>query len=72
VLKFNDEAPQVTVSEGLTQGPYVAAKAGLEPTTLWMKGEESTNAPSTVSLSTKSYIVYKNKKKTNALRQPWI
>jgi len=28
------EALQATASEGLAQGPYVAAKAGFEPTTL--------------------------------------
>src|SRR6218665_281849 len=28
---------QVTVSEGLTHGPYMAARAGVEPTTLRLK-----------------------------------
>ena len=28
------EALQATVSEGLAQGPYLAARAGFEPTTL--------------------------------------
>ena len=36
---------RATVSEGLAQGPYVAARAGFEPTTLWSKGIDSTNAP---------------------------
>jgi len=35
------EALQATVSEGLAQGPYLAARAGFEPT----KGIVSTNAP---------------------------
>ena len=28
LLKFHAEAPQATASEGLAQGPYVAARAG--------------------------------------------
>src|SRR6218665_62990 len=43
VPKFHAEAPQATASEGFAQGPYVAAKAGFEPTTLGSKGNESTN-----------------------------
>ena len=35
---------QATVSEGLAQGPYVAAR--VEPMTLRTKGIDSTNAPS--------------------------
>ena len=31
VLEFTRETLQATVSEGLAQGPYVAAKAGFEP-----------------------------------------
>ena len=30
--------------KGLVQGPYVAARAGFEPTTLQSKGIDSTNA----------------------------
>jgi len=37
------EALQANASEGLTQGPYVAAREGFEPTTLRTKGIESTN-----------------------------
>jgi len=33
VSKFHSEASQASVSEGLAQGPYVAARAGFEPTT---------------------------------------
>ena len=33
------------MSEGLAQGPYVAAREGFEPTALWTKGVDSTNAP---------------------------
>ena len=31
---------QATMDEGLAQGPYVAARVGFEPTTLWMQGAE--------------------------------
>ena len=34
-----------TASEGLAQGPYVAARAGFELATLRTKGDESTNEP---------------------------
>ena len=43
--EFHAEAPQATVSEGLAQGPYVAARAGFEHTTLRTKGAESANVP---------------------------
>ena len=33
------------MSEGLAQGPYVAARAGFELKTLRSKGFDSTNAP---------------------------
>src|SRR6218665_2252103 len=39
VPEFHAEAPQATVSEGLAQGPYVAARAGVEPTTLRLRVE---------------------------------
>ena len=45
VSEFHAEAPQATASEGLAQGPYVAARAGFEPMTPRMKGDESTNEP---------------------------
>ena len=45
VSKFQAEAPQATVSEGLAQGQYVAAIAGFEPATLRKKGNESTTNP---------------------------
>jgi len=38
VSEFHAEAPQATVSEGLAQGPYVAARAGFEPTTIRSTG----------------------------------
>ena len=44
-LEFHGKVPQATASEGLTQGPYMAARAGFEPTTLWTKGDEYTNEP---------------------------
>ena len=45
VSVFHAEAPQATVSEGLAQGPYVAPRAGFEPTTLWSTAMDSTNEP---------------------------
>jgi len=46
VSEFHAEAPQAIIaSEGLAQGPCVAAGAGLESMTLWTKGCESTNEP---------------------------
>ena len=47
VPEFHAKAPQATVSEGLAQGPYVAARAGVEPMTIWTKGIDSNNAPPT-------------------------
>ena len=43
VSESHAEASQESVSEGLAQGPYVAARAGFEPTTLLTKGNECTN-----------------------------
>ena len=37
---------QATASEGLAQGPHMAARAGLKPATLWTKGTEPTAEPS--------------------------
>jgi len=39
--EFHAEAPQVSVSEGLAQGPYVAARVGFEPAI----AIDSTNEP---------------------------
>src|SRR6218665_2607119 len=36
---------QSSASEGLAQGPYLVTRAGFKPTTLWTKGDESTNEP---------------------------
>jgi len=44
VGSLHAEALHATVSEGLVQGPYVAARVGFETTTLWSKGIDSTNA----------------------------
>ena len=44
-FQFYAKVPQATASEGLAQGPYVAARAGFEPATLRTKGDESTNEP---------------------------
>ena len=46
VSEFHAEAPQAIASEGLAQGPYVAARAGFEPRILWTKCVEYTNEPS--------------------------
>ena len=43
--EFHAEASQATLSEGLAQGPYVAARVGFEPTTLRMKDDELTSEP---------------------------
>ena len=43
VSEFHAKAQQATASEGLVQGPYVAARTGFEPATLRTKGAESTN-----------------------------
>ena len=43
MLEFHAEVPQAIASEGLAQCPYMAARAGFEPTALRMKGDESTN-----------------------------
>ena len=50
VPEFHTEAPQAAVSEGLAQGPYVAARVGVELITLRTKGVDSTNATPTQSL----------------------
>src|SRR6218665_2016385 len=47
VPEFHAEAPPATVSGGLIQGPYMAARTGVEPMTLRTKGVDSTNAPPT-------------------------
>src|SRR6218665_2100122 len=42
---FTPKRPQATAAKGLAQGPYVAARAGVEPTTLWLRVIISTKAP---------------------------
>ena len=51
VSDFYSETLQATVSEGIAQGPYVAARAGFEPTTLRSKGIDSAKAPPRPSVS---------------------
>ena len=41
--EFHQEAPQATVSEGLAQGPYAAARAVFEPGMIRTKGAEYAN-----------------------------
>src|SRR6218665_1019480 len=45
VPEFHAEVPLATASSGLAQDPYVAVRAGFEPTTLRSNGIDSTNAP---------------------------
>ena len=42
---YHAEALQATVIEGLAQGPYMAARVGFEPATLWAQGTELTTEP---------------------------
>src|SRR6218665_1655602 len=50
VSEFHAEVPQATVSERLAQGPHEAARAGFETTTLWTKGNETTNRPQCLTI----------------------
>ena len=43
--EFHAEVLQTIANEGLAQGPYVVARAGVEPTTLRLKAIDSTNVP---------------------------
>jgi len=57
------EALQAPVSEELSQGPYVVARAGFKPTTLQSKGIDSTNAPPRPTMGRVEYLmlsVYKS------------
>ena len=45
VSEFYTKTPQATVSEGLAQGPFMAARVGFEPSTLRPTGIDSTNEP---------------------------
>ena len=45
VSEFHAEAPQATAGKGLAQGPYMAARVGVEPTSLRLKVIVSTKAP---------------------------
>ena len=47
VPEIHAEALQATVSDGLAQGSYLAARAGFKPTSLRTKGVDSANAPPT-------------------------
>src|SRR6218665_3867919 len=57
VSEFHAEAPQATASEGLAQGPYVAARAGVEPTTLRSIGVDSANEPPCPTRNKRTIIV---------------
>src|SRR6218665_2853356 len=56
VLEFHTEAPQATVSEGLAQGPYMAARLGVEAMTLRTKDVDSINAPTAPHTSGSSLV----------------
>ena len=56
--EFHAEAPRPPASEGLALGPYVAARAGIEPTTLWLKVIVSTKAPPRPTIGTWIRIVH--------------
>ena len=43
--EFHAEAPQATASEGLAEGPYVAARVGFKPTTLQSTAIDLTTEP---------------------------
>src|SRR6218665_3185361 len=45
VPEFTREALEAIAGKGLAQGPYMAARARFEPTTLWLNGIVSTNVP---------------------------
>src|SRR6218665_2423935 len=58
VSEFHPEDPQATASEGLAKGPFVAARAGVEPATLQTVGVKSTTE---LPLHTnKQYTLYKH------------
>src|SRR6218665_478597 len=44
-IRVSRRSAQATVGKGLAKGPYVAARAGVEPTTLRLKVIVSTEAP---------------------------
>ena len=54
--EFHAEAPQVTESKALVQGPYVAASAGFKQATLQTKDDESTNEPPRPTIFRINYI----------------
>src|SRR6218665_2686018 len=57
---------QATAGKGLVQGPYVAARAGIEPTTLRLKVINSTQVPSRpTDYNFSTYILYRKHKSLN-------
>ena|SRR6218665_3954687 len=47
-----------TTSEGLAQDPYVVARLGFEPVTLWTQGTEHTTEPPHLFCCLLSYLFY--------------
>ncbi len=48
--ELTPEALQATTSEGLAQGPYVAARVGFEPATFRTQGTKPTTEPACPTL----------------------
>src|SRR6218665_2114541 len=67
VPEFYAETPQATASEGLAQGPYMAARAGVKPMTLRTKHVDSTNAPHTPHIYTVIYLITLSPPRVNTL-----
>src|SRR6218665_208446 len=51
---------KATVGKGLAQGPYMAARAGVEPTTLRLKAIDSTKAPPCPTYVFNAYNLYRH------------
>jgi len=58
VSEFYAEAPQATASEELAQGPYVASRAGFEPTTLLDERRRIYHEPPYPTSSIKTELKY--------------
>src|SRR6218665_667192 len=59
---------QATAGKGLAQGPYVAARAGVEPTTLRLKVIVSTKAPPRPTKATLYHKSSKTSSKSAAIK----
>src|SRR6218665_3118450 len=59
LYQVSRRSAQATAGKGLAQGPYVTARAGVEPTTLRLKVIDSTKAPSRPTSCTSHIHTYK-------------